>query len=308
MSMDFERRDSEKPVTEQEGVMFAAQPIWERRGRKRGAFGRKAAPAAPAPTVSPEPRTFASERDYDEPMALDTPVANPMDRPMTDRPIAHDYVRADYAPAAASTLPEEADSGMVAPIGRPSTRADHAPKSKGIAPVALAAGVVALGAMGAVGWYASRDNDGIPEIAPGQPTTSEVAAAPLPPVDLPPNPQLADTAVNPPLAAAAPPRQTVVRAAPVRTAQARARPAAAAPSAADTAVNSSAIIPAGPQPYSTLNPGATPPAPVNPAITPTPPTQAAPPPAEAPAEIPATPPTEATPPTDPAPEITPPTS
>jgi len=308
MSMDFERRDSEKPVTEQEGAMFAAQPIWERRGRKRSVFGRK---AAPAPTVSPEPRTFASERDYDEPMALDTPVANPMDRPMTDRPIGHDYVRADYAPAAASTLPEEADSGMVAPIGRPTTQADSAPKSKSIAPVALAAGVVALGAMGAVGWYASRDNDGIPEIAPGQPTTSEMAAVPLPPVDLPPNPQVADTAVNPPLAAAAPPRQTVVRAAPVRAAQARARPAAAAaPSAADIAVNTSATLPAGPQPYSTLNPGATPPGPVNPTVTP--PTQAAPPPAEAPAEIPATPPTlpsQTTPPTDPAETtVTPPTS
>jgi len=309
MSIDLDRNGSEKSVTEQEGVMFAAQPIWERRGRKRGGFGRKAAPAAPAPTISPEPRTFAAERDYDEPMALDTPVANPMDRPMADRAMGHDYVRAEYAPAAASALPEEADSGMVAPIGRATTRADRAPKSKGIGPAAIAAGVVALGALGAAGWYVSRDNDGIPEIAPGSPAaTSEIAAASLPPVDLPPNPPVVDTAVNPPAtAAAAPPRQTIRAGAPVRTAQAtRTRPAAA-PSAADTAVNTSATLPAGPQPYSALNPGATPPAPVNP------PVQAAPPPTEAPAAIPATPPTlpsQTTPPTDPEPEttVTPPTS
>src|SRR5687767_832376 len=119
MSMDFERRDSEEPITEQEGGMFAAQPIWERRGRKRGMFSRKAAPApaASAPIVSPEPRTFAAERDYDEPVALDTPVDSP--RPMMDRPIGQDSVRTEYTPAAASSLPEEADGGMVAPIGRP---------------------------------------------------------------------------------------------------------------------------------------------------------------------------------------------
>jgi hypothetical protein len=312
MSIDRDRNDSEKPVTEQEGVMFAAQPIWERRGRKRGGFGRKAAPAAAAPTVSPEPRSFAAERDYEEPMALDTPVDNPLDRPMADRPMDRDYVRAEYAPAAvpaaASTLPEEADSGMVAPIGRASTRAgaDRAPKSKGIGPAAMAAAVVTVGALGAVGWYATRDNDGIPEIAPGSPTTSEIAAAPLPPVDMPPSPQVADTSVNPPNAVA-PPRQTVRATAPVRTAQAtRTRPAAAAPSAADTGVNTSAAIPAGPQPYSTLNPGATTPAPVNPVVTPTPPTQAAPPPTETPAPAP----TQATPPTEPEPEttVTPPTS
>lgn len=302
MSMDFERRDPEKPITEQEGVMFAAEPVWERRNRKRGAFGRKATPTAPAPTVAPEPRTFATQRDDEAPMALDTPVDSPL-----NRPLGHDYVRPQYAPAAASTRQEDADSSLVAPIGRPTARADRGPKSKGIAPMALAAGVVALGAMGAVGWYASRDNDGIPEIAPGQPTTSEMAVAPLPPVDAAPAPQVAETAVNPVLAAAPPPRQTVVREAPVRTAQARTRPAAA-PSAGDTAVNSSVTIPAGPQPYSTLNPGATPPAPVNsqvPTITPPAPTEAAPSPAEAPAEIPATPPVEAAP----APEtITPPTS
>jgi hypothetical protein len=308
MSMDHERDLSESPNTEGDGGLFAARPIWEQRGRKR-LGGRKAA-AAPAPTISPEPRTFAAERDYEEPMALDTPVD----------PVSGDYPRASYAdmhqnaapatvatgaPLAASEA-AQSDSIVAAPIGRPSTRADRAPRSKGVGPAAIAAGVVALGAIGAAGWYASRDNDGIPELAPGQVSEAQVATAPLPPVDLPPTPPAAaaDTAVNPPPAAAEPPRASVQPVAPRRMASStRTRPAAAAPSAEDTAVNTSTTaIPAGPQPYSTLNPGAAPPPPVNPT-----PTQAAPPPSETPAAVPATPPTlptEATPPTDPAPTTT----
>lgn len=308
MSMDHERDLPESPNTEEDGGLFAARPIWEQRGRKRRGLGGRKTAAAPAPTISPEPRTFAAERDYEDPMALDTPVD----------PVTGDLARTSYAdmrdnPAAATVATgapvapvaaDESDTGMVAPIGRDSTRADNAPRSKGIGPAAIAAGVVVLGAIGAVGWYASRDNDRIPELAPGG--TEQVATAPLPPVDLPPNPPAAaDTAVNPPApAAATPPRATVQPAAPRRMASStRTRPAAAAaPSASDTAADASTTLPAGPQPYSTLNPGAAPPPPVNPA-----PTQAAPPPSEAPAAIPATPPTlptETTPPTDPAPTPT----
>lgn len=294
MSMDHER--DRAPNTEEEGGLFAARPIWEQRGRKRGAFGSRKAAATPAPAapVSPEPRTFAAERDHEEPMALDTPVD----------PVSGDVPRTSYADMReTASAAAEPDSGMVASIDRPLTRADRAPRSKGIGPAAIAAGVVALGAIGAVGWYASRDNDGIPELAPGQATESELAAAPLPPVDLPPSsPAAADTAVNPPPAVAEPPRASVTPAAPRRTASAtRTRPAAAAPSAEGTAVNASTTaLPAGPLPYSTLNPGAAPPEPVNPA-----PTQAAPPPSEAPAAIPSTPPTlPAEPPTDAAPTTT----
>lgn len=273
MSMDYQGRASGKSITEQEGVMFAAQPVWERNRKRKGGFGRKAA-AAPAPVVAPEPRSFAAERDA--PMPLDRPVERPVDAP---------YVRAE--PAMAS------DEGLVAPIGRPTARVSRGSKSKGMGAAALVAGVVTLGAVGAVGWMATQGGDGVPEIAPGQ---AEIAAAPLPPLVAEPStpaPQY-DPAmeVNPP--AAAPPPRATTRAAPVRPAQSRTRPAvAAAPSAGDTAVNASATLPAGPQPYSTLNPGAAPPPAVTPpaAVTPTTPTQAAPAPTEEPAAIPSTPPT-----------------
>lgn len=298
MSMDHER--NEKPITEEEGGMFAAQPIWERRGNKRRGFGGRKT-AAPAPTVAPEPRTFAAERDYDEPMALDTPI----DPQTGDDPRARYDEMRPAATAAMATTPPAAepasDSGLVAPIGRSASRADRGPRSKGVGPAAIAAGVVALGAIGAVGWYATRDNDGIPELAPGQATESQVATAPLPPVDLPPNNPALPERAGATTAAATPPRATVRAAAPARAERRmasanRTRPAAA--SAGDTGVNASATatLPAGPQPYSTLNPGAAPPPPVN---TPAPAT-AAPPPAESPAQIPATPPTlptETTPPT-----------
>jgi len=301
MSMDNDRRDPEKPITEQEGAMFAAEPIWERNRKRRGLGGRKG--AAAAPMVSPEPRTFAAERDYEEPMALDEPMT--LDRPLSDRPAA-DYSRAEYAEMGAgaatattthSTLAAEEDTGLIAPIGRPSTRADREPRSRGTAPAAIgAAAVVGLLAIGAAGWFMTRD-DGVPELAPGS-TTAEIATAPLPPVDLPPNPPAATAPVQ---AAAAPPPAATARFETPR-AQARvaprARPAAAAPSASTSGANASTTttLPDGPQPYSTLNPGATPP-PVNP-----PATQAAPPPTEAPAQIPATPPT-----ITPEPTPTPPT-
>lgn len=281
MSMNYQSPGSDKSITEEEGVMFAATPVWDRNRKRKGGFGRKAAPAAAASTVAPEPRSFVERDD----LALDAPV---------QRPIPDAYVRTDPVTArpAASA---ETDGGMVAAIGRPTARTTRSAKSSSVAPVALAAGIVALGAIAGVGWYATQGDDGIPEIAPGGQT--EMAAAPLPPVvTTPESPADAAMAVNPP-SAAAPPRTTVPSAAPVRQAQARSRPAAAAaPSAGDTGVNASATtLPTGPQPYSTLNPGATPPMVVIPPAVaptaPTTPTQAAPAPTEAPAAIPETPPT-----------------
>ncbi|WP_156696729.1 hypothetical protein, partial [Phenylobacterium sp. CCH12-B4] len=184
MSMDFNGRESDKPITDQEGVMFAAQPVWER-SRKRKGFGarRAAAPAAETP-VAPEPRSFAATRDDEEPMVLDTPV----DRSPADR----DYARSEYAamntttPSTLASEPareREAEAGLVAPIGvgRGASPSARAARSNGVAPAAIAAGVVALGALGATGWYMSRDTaDGVPELTPGS-TTSQVAAAPLTP-------------------------------------------------------------------------------------------------------------------------------
>jgi len=279
MSTDFNGRESDKPITDQDSGMFAAQPIWERNRKKKG-FGARKTAAAP---VSPEPRTFAAERDYDEPMALDTPVDTPVHTPADnplDRPIA--------STATPSTLAAETetDAGLVAPIGTGRSTAS-APKSKGVAPAAIAAGVVALGALGAAGWYMSRDSAGVPELTPGS-TTSEVATAPLPPI-APPAQVAVNEAPPPPAAAppaAEPPRASTPARSPTRT-TARARPATAASSASSTGVNASttAVLPDGPQPYSSVSPGTTAPTQVNPPLVTLPPTS------EAPAQVPSTPPT-----------------
>jgi hypothetical protein len=314
MSMDYERNGSDKPITEQEGVMFAAQPVWERNRKRRGFGGRKTTSAAapetniaPMTTVAPEPRSFAADRD-DEPMALDTPVtpgAYPRAGYTDMRDTRATPAEAVTTPVSSAPLRNDAaeDAGLVAAIGRPTARGKGTTRSRNMGPAAIAAGVVALGAIGAVGWMASHGDDGVPELSPGQPTESQVAAAPLPPVDMPTAPAAADTAVNPPPAATASAAAAARPAAPARAqprmAQApRTRPAA---TGAETAgVNASATtLPTGPQPYSTLNPGAaTPPAVDAPATATTAPTSVAP--AEAPAAIPSTPPTlptETNPPT-----------
>ena len=314
MSMDYNRSD--KPITEQEGVMFAATPVWDRGKKKKGFGARKAAAAAPTAAspsaVAPEPRSFAAERDYEEPMALDRPVLT--GTPVQPDPAGTEYAAMGATMAARPTAAPEGDAALVAPLRRTEARRTVKRSGTSRAPAAIAAGVVALGAVGAVGWYASRDNDGIPELAPGQPTTSNVAAAPLSPVDAPPvTPAAAQTAAATPTPDRAAP-------APVRTerrmaqAPARTRPAAAAPSAGESGMNASTTtaLPDGPQPYSTLNPGAAPPA-IIPAPAPAAPatTEAAPAPMiEAPAAVPVTPPTLPNEPTTetPATDATPPTS
>lgn len=307
MSMNFERDSSDKSVTEQEGVLFA-QPVWERRSKKRGVFGRKIASTTSSPTIAPEPRSFAAERD-DETLAQPPLIERPIEGAY---PLRDDYIRPEGAGYGATTPPTnptriEDDASLVAPIGRPATRTTGGARSNSMGPAAIAAGVVTLGALGAVGWYASRSNDGVPELAAGQPAGEQLAVAPTAPI-VPAVAPPSDMSVNPPTAAA-PPRVSVPASAPVRTARARPDVAAsAAPSAGDTGVNASttAALPSGPQPYSTLNPGAAPPAPVTPPAT----MDAAPAPTEAPAVIPETPPVESPAPTEAAPEttVTPPTS
>jgi hypothetical protein len=298
--MDPNEPDSSKPTTDQDSSMFAAQPIWERNQKKKGFGRRRSASAAATAPVAPEPRTFAAERDYDEPLALDTPVDSPLDRPLASTPVESELARTEYAamnPSAAtttnSTLAAEtaADAGLVAPIGTDrSARSTAAPKSRGIAPAAIAAGVVALGALGATGWYMSRDREGVPELTPGSTTASEVAAAPLTPTN--PPAQVAVNEASPPPAAATPPAaeppRTTVQARNTARTTARARPAASAPSAASSGANAStsAVLPDGPQPYSSVNPGTTAPTQVNPPMVTLPPTTT-----EAPAQVPSTPPT-----------------
>lgn len=261
MPTDFDGREPDTSPSGADSPLFASQPIWERDRKRRGFGGRKT--AAPAPPS--EPRGAS----WEEPaMTLD----RPMERPAT---------------VTNTTL--AADEPRAAPRGR-SVRSSRAKASSGASPAMIAGGVAALLAVGAGGWYLTRPHDGVPDLAPGRPTTSELATAPLTPV--PPD---VDAKTNPlPMRAEATPEASPPPAE-RRVAQARVRPAAraAAPSADAASSNASATLPDGPQPYSTLNPAA-------------PPTQVtppAPPPAEAapPAAIPqAPPPTETPPPTPPS--------
>jgi hypothetical protein len=298
MSMDFKGSDSDTPITDQEGVMFAAQPVWERNRKRKGFGGRKTASAAPAATVvTPEPRSFAAERDYEEPMALDRPVDRPTAATIASTPV---YPRTEYAAMGASTtnstLAADEPIGLAAPIG--GTRNTRSTKSNSVAPAAIAAAVVGLGALGAAGWYMSRDTSGVPELAAGSTATeSELAAAPLTPTD-PPAQVAVNEAAPPPVAT---PRAESNRVTVPARATARARPAAAAPSAGETGVNASttAVLPDGPQPYA-ATPGTTAPTQVNPPLV------ALPPSSETPAAVPATPPTlPQDPPATQAPEANP---
>lgn len=288
MSMDDTGRQTNNSVTDSEGLMFAPTPAWERGRKRRGLMGggKRASSASLAPahadeamavaapsTVSPEPRSFAAE----EPMTLDRPLSTSqpgMYADMQRRPMTDD-------------LPSE-DTGMVAPIGRTSAGRTTVKRS-GPPVAALAAGVVALGALGAAGWYASQDRSGVPELTPG---SEELAAGPAaatpmapPAAALPAAP--AQTAPATPARAAAEPVRSEASTR-MASSTPRARPAARAPSAAETGVNASATtaLPAGPQPYSTLNPSSS--------ATPSPATTDIPAPAPAqsapPAPIPDTPP------------------
>ncbi|MBL8555898.1 MAG: hypothetical protein JNL41_16600 [Phenylobacterium sp.] len=280
--------DGDKPITEQEGVMFAATPAWERGKKRRGLVSKKAARAAPAvtvaPEVAPEPRSFATAREAE---ARTAPNADRI-----DQTTAYAMGAAAAAPTIGETLDAE-DAGLVAPIHRPSARKTRSATSGGVSPAAIAAGAVAVVVAGGIGFYAMRGGDsGIPELTPGA-ATSEVAVAPL---EAPPSaPAPGERAQNILPERAAPPSapapREVARAEP-RAAAPRVRPAAAA-SAEASGTNASATIPAGPQPYSTLNPA-------NPGAAPT----IAPPPVEvAPEPIPSTPPV-----TSPEPTTTSPTA
>ncbi|MBX3484203.1 hypothetical protein [Phenylobacterium sp.] len=283
MSMNY---DGDKPITEQDGVMFAATPAWER-GRKRRGLGPKKAPrtAAATPAVAPEPRTFAAERE--DPMARNAPLRRPVDR--VDQTTAYAMGPAAATPTIGETLEAE-DAGLAAPIHRPSAHRNSAKtgvKTGGVSPAAITAGAVAVIVAGGIGMFAMRGGDGgVPELTPGATTTREIAAAP---VEAPPAaPTLGQRAENilPERAARRRPRPRV------RPAARRAPGPPGAATRETSGTNASAAIPAGPQPYSTLSPGAAPSS-VNPAAPPLitlPPAQAAP----APEPIPSPPPVTST--------------
>ncbi|ACG77010.1 hypothetical protein PHZ_c0596 [Phenylobacterium zucineum HLK1] len=239
-----------------EGSLFAPIPAWER-GKKRKGLGR-GKPAAAAAPVAAEPRSFDSPTDRP---AMDRPA---MDRPMTEtRPMTGTAAYAD----------EDAhgEAGLVAPIGRTRTRTGGPARKSGMPAAALAAGVVALGAVGAAGWYVTQQDDGVAELTPA-PATESLAIAQNDPMADPmmgasgPAMASANLTAGAQAAAETPPAsearvsETRERAAPARTASApRVRSAAApAASATEAGINASgsAALPDGPQPYSALNPQA----------------------------------------------------
>lgn len=249
MPNEFTGREPEISPTDAGGAMFGATPVWER-NRKKSRFGGK--------TVAAEPRSF--EPVEDSAMSLDRPLTRPIERPL-DHPI--DQPMAVSQTMTGPTLTADDDVGLVAPIA--STRTVKAKHASGASPIAIAAAAGAVALLGAVGWFATRSNDGIPELTPGS-TTSEVVTAPI----MPPAPaQMAASTVAPP-SVTVPTRAQASRTAPARrtAAAARARPAAAN---AATGVNASASIPAGPQPYSAPATGSVNPAPQPLLVIPTPP-------------------------------------
>jgi hypothetical protein len=121
----------------------------------------------------------------------------------------------------------------------------------GVSALALAAGVVIVGALSVGGYYASHSGQGgVAELTPGQPGGAMTVAA-----NTVPTPALAETtpeaAASVPPANAEPATPTVTRS----TTVARRSPASAArvsraPSAGESGVNASDALPATPVPYS----------------------------------------------------------
>lgn len=286
MSMDHTHRQSDVSAPDTSDAMFAPTPVWDR-SRKRSAGARKAARER---TVAVEPRSFAPS---ETPRTTSAPLSDRIaDRP-TPRPAGS---------------PPEAD-GLFAPVGRP-VRTERAPERRvardtrpnGAMTAAIAAGVVAVGAMGAGAWYLTADRDSVPELAPSMSTT-EIAAAPV----LPSAEAMSTPVANePPMAPSEPAAVEPAREMASRSSAAPAQTRPIAPSADTAAQNASAevALPDGPQPYTTLNPESAPAASSATTLAIPPVTEAAPAPAEAPAEFPATPPIA----TEPAPSVAPATS
>lgn len=281
MSMNY--NDPTRPAaspTDEEGILFAPVPAWER-GKKRRGLGMGAAKRVA------EPRTFETTD------ATTYRDERPVAAAVTGAPIIDTRDGFGRTTATTSTLAAEEDTSFTAPISRTTT----VRKTKsGVPGAAVAAGIVALAAIGGAGWYMSQDNDTqVAELTPGVSETSTSTTA------------LATAPIAPPAPAATPRPMQVAAAEPARTTTTtrrvtttRTRPAVAAPSAAEQGINASgrAALPTGPQPYSTLQGTSAPVTqPVTEApVTATPPVSAEPtpvnPPAAEAAPTPATPPTE----------------
>lgn len=269
MSMDFSGRQAGTSPTDAEGVLFPADPAWDRSKKRRGGAAKTPARidlAAEPVRRPPEPRSFATET-----AATVTP----------------------------STLAAEETVHVADPVTAP--RTTQARKS-GPSPAVMALALGAVVILGGVGLYAMQPHDGgVAKLTPGEPAATDIAALPVAPaandVDVATNTLPARTATTTPAPAAAPARMAR-QSAPVPAARVRPPTSRAATGSSSDA---SAVMPDGPKPYTVLNPSAptqvTPPpaAPATTEVTPpaaiptTPPVQLAPAPTET-APTPETPP------------------
>ncbi|WP_293677742.1 hypothetical protein [uncultured Phenylobacterium sp.] len=296
MSTDFQGR--EPTITpNSDAPLFAANPVWERSRKKKSMLGGRKTTApmtAQAPMAEPGPAPMASDRLAPDGLSPDRVAAEPRsfaaEEPamILDRPVDRPFAAGTGATTTHSTL---AASEPMAAARHPAAARTARTGNAGPSAALIAGGVAAVALVAVGGWYAMAPRDGVPELAPGQVTTSEVAAAPIVAAQGPAE-VAQSTNTLPERRIAAP-----VRNEPLQVAQApRVRPAAAAPAASATEsgtnVSAAAVLPDAPQPYNTLNPSAAP-APIAPAAPA--PVQAAPAPMPEtpPVETPAAPATEA---------------
>lgn len=217
MPVDFTAREG-ATTPETESPTFAPTPLWERDAKKRrAARGR---PAARQPIR--DPAIDAGEPGAGAGVLGATTAAEPLDP-------AYETQRADTE-------------------RRPTTR-----HSNGVTVGTIAAGVVVVAALGAIGWYASQRHDGgVAELTPGAPAASAVA---LNTAALPANPMAASTPPAPATNSAsttqentttttraAPPRRNATKPVAARAPVPRVRPADSS-SALDAAVNAGATAP-----------------------------------------------------------------
>ncbi len=272
MSTNFTGREPDLNPSAADAPLFAATPVWDRQGKKRGIgprhTSRKPDAEARESVVAPEERSFAprEERSFAPNEFVSRPVAR------TSYPSELDPAPA--AAAAVTTTPrpltsDAASVGADAGVARPAISATRTASARrtGISPAMVggAIGAVALLAGGA--WVLTRPAGGAPELTPGEPAS---AAADAPPTlltrqnILPPRAE----AVTPSAPMAAPEAVTSVR---------RTEPAARARPAARATASTPPALPGAPQPYQALNPGATPAPVAVPEVAPNPaPVQATP--------------------------------
>lgn len=191
MTIDFSATPDDSPTSkESDSPMFAPTPAWER-GKKRRGFG--------GGRVAEEPRSFAP--------APEAPAAAAETGAYAIDPIG---------PAGSAQPTESMFAGTPSYAG---VTARH--KGSG-APVAIAAGIILLGGLGAAGWYFTQSREtGIAQLTPGSPTTTTTTTT-------------TTAASSDQLAQTGPPISTPPAAMPGGSAAVTAAPPATAPSAATT--------------------------------------------------------------------------